>query len=79
MTLGLDPDIAAALAARAEQAALAGVVMPERGDALALREMTDAGLHLTFAQADPAPDVSYTTSAAIAEDGAAIELRWYTR
>ncbi|HEY6481127.1 MAG TPA: alpha/beta hydrolase [Streptosporangiaceae bacterium] len=79
MTLGLDPDIAVALAAAAEQAALAGAVLPERGDALALRAVTDAGLHLTFAQADPAPDVSCTTSAAIADDGAEIELRWYTR
>jgi acetyl esterase/lipase len=79
MALTVDPYIAAVLAVRAKQAMEAGVVMPERGDALALRELTDAGLELTFAQAGPAPDVSYTKYEATADDGAAIELRWYTR
>jgi acetyl esterase/lipase len=79
MALSLDPDIAAVLAVRARQAIEAGVVMPARGDALALRALTDAGLGVTFAQAEPAPGVSCTIHEATAEDGAAIELRWYKK
>jgi len=79
MALTLDPDLAAVLAQRARQAMEAGVVMPARGDALALRAMTDAGLELTYRQADPAPDVSCTGHEATAEDGTPIELRWYTK
>jgi acetyl esterase/lipase len=79
MALSVDPDIAAVLAIRAKQAIEAGVVMPARGDALALRALTDPGLELTFAQADPAPDVSYAVYQTAGEDGAAIELRWYAK
>ncbi len=79
MALSVDPDIAAVLAVRAKQAIAAGVVMPARGDALALRALTDPGLELTFAQAGPAPDVSYAVYETTGGDGAAIKLRWYTR
>ena len=77
MALSLDPAIATALAARAERAA--GVEVPARGDALALRALINAGFPASFAGLAATPDVSWTGYQATAEDGAAIELRWYTR
>ena len=79
MALSLDPVIAQALAARAELAAQAGVTLPARGDAIALREMINAGFPATFGALPATPDVSWTAHEARAEDGAAIDLRWYTR
>jgi acetyl esterase/lipase len=79
MALSLDPVIAQALAARAEQAAQAGVTMPARGDALGLRALTGGGFAAAFGHLDPAPGVSWTGHQATAEDGTTIELRWYTK
>ena len=53
--------------------------LPARGDALALRALINAGFPASFAGLAATPDVSWTGYQATAEDGAAIELRWYTR
>jgi acetyl esterase/lipase len=79
MALSLDPVIAQALAARAELAAQSGVTLPDRGDAIALREMINAGFPAAFGALPVTPDVSWTACEATAEDGAAIEMGWYTR
>ncbi len=79
MTIPLDPGLAAALAARAEAARAAGVKPPPRGDALGLRAMIDGMLTEMMARLPAAPDVTVARHEATADDGAAIELRWYTR
>lgn len=78
-SMTLDPEIAAVLMAQAEVAIRAGIVMPERGDALALRSLVDETLALTYGALPAAPDVSSETYATTGHDGAEIELRWYTR
>lgn len=80
MPLTINPALAAILAAQAQAAIDAGgVVMPARGDALALREIFNPGFPAFFAQAEPAPDVSYSLHTVTPTDGSEIELRWYTR
>src|ERR1700747_1600123 len=70
----LDSDIAAALAASAET-----TTVPERDDALALREYTNQKLRTHFANLPSAPDVDIATFDTVADDGTTIPLRWYTR
>jgi acetyl esterase/lipase len=73
MPLQLDSDITAALAASAEAATAIG--LPERDDALALREVTNQTLAILFANLPCAPNVK-TTSVG---DVAAVPMRWHTR
>jgi acetyl esterase/lipase len=76
----LDPAIAQVLALQAEQVvAVGGVTMPARGDALGLRALIDGNFTSIFAQAGPAPEVSYVPYQTTADDGATIDLRWYTK
>lgn len=77
MAIPLDAEIAATLAAAAEQAADAPV--PERGDALGLRAATDELLEAIFGQLPDAPDVTTTEHAVAAGDGHEIALRLYRR
>ena len=77
MPMSLDPEIASALALAAEQAD--GIVVPERGDALALRALTDRDVDGMFGNLPDAPDVSRAGHVVAADDGYEIELRWYTR
>jgi acetyl esterase/lipase len=81
MSLTLDPEIAAVLAARAAVAEEAGVAitLPARGDALGLREMLNPMMLASYAQADPAPDVMSTVHDVRTEDGETIEARWYVK
>lgn len=80
MPIQLDAHIAETLRKQAEAiAAAGGVAVPERGDALALREQTEAGFPALFGQAGPAPDVSYAAFEATSADGTAIPLRLYTK
>jgi acetyl esterase/lipase len=80
VTIRLDPELAVPLAREAEAARRAGTAEPPaRGDVAALRELTDASLHTEFAAIPASPDVASTYDRAEAPDGAAIELRWYTR
>jgi len=80
MALTIDPAFAAILAAQAQATIDAGIIaVPARGDALALRELINPGFPDFFAQAAPAPDVSYSPHFVAGADGAEIELRWYTR
>ncbi|MGI5133041.1 alpha/beta hydrolase [Pseudonocardia sp. CA-107938] len=66
----LDPEIVPELQKRA--AANAGVVLPQRGDALGLRALIEARQADSYAALPPAPDVAVSRHHA---DG--IELRWY--
>lgn len=75
----LDPEIAAVLTAQAEAAAAANIMLPERGDALALGTMIDAALEATYRALPAAPDVSVRSCSTTADDGDEIEMRWYTR
>lgn len=77
MTIHLDPEIAAALKVAAEAAA--GVSIPARDDALALRALTNPTLEASFGTLPPAPDVETTDFETLAADGTTIALRWYTR
>jgi acetyl esterase/lipase len=73
----LDPEIAAALAAMAEE--MGAIQHAKRGDALAARALGDAILEATFAQLPDAPDVTFAEHVATAEDGHEIPLRFYRR
>jgi acetyl esterase/lipase len=75
--LSLDPEIASTLALAAEQADT--IVVPERGDALALRAVIDQNVLAMFANLPDAPDVSRADHVVTADDGYEISLRWYTR
>ena len=75
--MSLDPEIASALALTAEQAD--GIVVPERGDALGLRALTDQNVDGMFANLPDAAGVSRAGHVVAAGDGCEIELRWYTR
>lgn len=77
MPLQLDKDIAAVLAARAEDAV--DVALPERGDPLALREVTNQTLTRVLGSLPPAPDVDVAGFEAVSQDGTVVPLRWYTR
>jgi acetyl esterase/lipase len=48
-------------------------------DPLALRALIDESLPLSFADSEPAPDVSSRDVATEADDGAIVPLRWYER
>jgi acetyl esterase/lipase len=74
----MDPEIAAAFAHAADLAA-ADAVVPERGDALALRDLGDRGVEAMFLRIPPAKDVSTRTFSAPSFDGHEIECRWYAR
>ncbi len=73
MPLQLDADITAALAASAEAATAIG--LPERDDALALREVTNQTLTILFANLPSAPNVKTTSFG----DVTSVPMRWYTR
>jgi acetyl esterase/lipase len=73
----LDSDIAAALARSAEAAATA--TLPERDDALGLREYFNQILKSLLANLPFAPDVDVAAVEAVADDGTTVPLRWYTR
>jgi acetyl esterase/lipase len=75
--LSLDPEIASALALAAEQAG--PVPLPERGDALGLRAVSDLTADEAFANLPDAPDVSRADHVVTADDGHEIPLRWYSR
>jgi acetyl esterase/lipase len=77
MTLALDPELAPVLAARAAEASAAGMVPPARGDALALRAVTDEALRVKYRTLPAAPDVTVTPFTVGTDDGAEIEVRWY--
>lgn len=72
----LDPELAALLAARADQAADAPV--RERGDWKTTREVGNLGQAAMAALVPPVTGVATATYFATAPDGARIELRWYT-
>jgi len=75
----LDPEIDGVLKAHAQAGLEANMVLPERGDALALRAALDAALDLSSDVWPDAPDVSSQTFVTHGQNGAEIELRWYTR
>lgn len=81
MTLNLNRDMAAVLAAQHAAAVAAGTSAPEpaRGDWRSLRDLTNAAIVSDFANAEPAPDVTYVRYEVTAADGAQLELRWYTK
>ncbi len=76
MVYTLDPDVAAALAALAEAGS---ITPPARGDWRALRDRGNAG-QAYFAGITPqSAGVDIATYSTVSNDGAPIELRWYTR
>lgn len=77
MTLSLDPEIATVLAAQAQAAAEAGVVLPAPGDALGLRALVDPTMLQTFQSLPDATAVTTSTVTTASNDGAEVELRWY--
>ncbi|OUM45085.1 alpha/beta hydrolase [Arthrobacter sedimenti] len=81
MAFTLDSQLAKVLAAQAEFAAASGIefTLPARGDALGLRALAEGTIAPMLSKADPAPDVTFTSDRALAEDGTPIELRWYTK
>ncbi|CAN5304932.1 alpha/beta hydrolase [soil metagenome] len=79
MALSLNPGMAAALAAQEADAPATGSAPPARGDWRTLRDLTNLAIESDFANAAPAPDVTYTRHEVTAEDAASLELRWYTK
>lgn len=79
MAIPFDPELAARAAEQVAAAEDAGSRLPARGDVLALRSMADIGMTTSASRAEPAPDVAATAHAVPAEDGADLEVRWYTR
>jgi acetyl esterase/lipase len=77
MAYAYDPEIAAVFAANAEE--LANAPVAARGDWKSMREYGNVGLAAMSALAPPTPDVRVKAYSTTAPDGAAIELRWYTR
>jgi acetyl esterase/lipase len=71
----LDSDIAAALAASYD----ATVSLPERDDVLGLREHINRLLQSLLTNLPSAPEVDAVAFEAMADDGTAVALRWYTR
>lgn len=78
MSLALDSEIAAVLAAAMEAAGEAPPTTP-RGDALALRELTNATLAAVDAGEPDAPNVVSEDFQVQVSDGSSILARWYTR
>jgi acetyl esterase/lipase len=76
MAYELDPELAPVITALAEQAA--GGPAPARGDWQALRQRGNAGLTYMATLVPPVTGVETTTYHATADDGARLELRWYT-
>ena len=77
MSLGLDPEIATALAPMA--GAMAAATPPAVGDVEARRAMWEPIIGAA-GTAQPIPaDVTTTDHHATADDGARITMRWYTK
>jgi len=77
MSYKLDPELAPAMAALAEQAA--EVARPARGDWRAVRAAASAGLAYMASITPPSSGVMTTSFATATSDGQGdIELRWYT-
>lgn len=77
MALSMGPEILAALSALAPAATSAGAVVPERGDALALRAVIDEGMKF-LGDLPAAPDVEMTGYTAT-NDGVDVPVRWYEK
>lgn len=77
MAYAIDPETEAVIAALNERFADAEV--PARGDWKALRAMGDLTMAFLDAQVPPSPHVDLTIHHVPTDDGATIELRWYTR
>lgn len=77
MAIAIDPEIASILQMQAQVAVEAGVVQPEPGDALGLREMVNSSMAHNFAALPDVAAVSTSTVTINSDDGAAIESRWY--
>jgi acetyl esterase/lipase len=70
----MDPEIAALLAAAADQAA--GMVMPARGDWKALRESSTVAMTQVMGAIPPSAGVRIQSFRTQTSDGTSIELRW---
>src|SRR5207245_200875 len=77
MKYELDPELAPALAALAEQPA--GALVPGRGDWKALRETATAGLAYMATLVPAFSGVKTATCFMTVADGTQVELRWYTK
>ena len=78
MTYKIDPDLAPAMSALAEEAA--GAPTPARGDWEALRTTASAGLAYMASLTPPSSEVSTTSYGTTTGDGEnELEMRWYTK
>jgi acetyl esterase/lipase len=77
MPLPMDPAFRAVLDTFTDGSEQADPPSPQ--DALALRALIDESMTLTFADSEPAPDVTSREFATEVADGATIALRWYER
>lgn len=73
----LDPELVTMMAALAEQAAAAPALA--RGDWKALRQAGELGQAYLATLVPPSSGVQTATFNATSNDGASIELRWYTK
>ncbi|BBY86941.1 alpha/beta hydrolase [Mycolicibacterium tokaiense] len=78
MSMKLHPDITAALASQVDPPADLPAP-PARGDWRTLRNLTNMAIEVDFANAAPAPDVTYERHSVLTRDDASLELRWYTK
>jgi len=76
MSYELDPELAAVMAALAGQSA--ATPAPARGDWKALRQAGEQGQAYLATLVPPSSSVQTATFHATSNDGAPIELRWYT-
>lgn len=73
----IDPELAAVVATLAAETMANGIpVLPERGDALALRELLNLGM--ANVPSPPTTGISVRSFLAPTTDGSSIELRWYS-
>jgi acetyl esterase/lipase len=77
MTYRFDPELVPIMAAQAERSA--EVAVPARDDWKAVRATATAGLSYMATLVPPSTDVRTTTYVTNAQDGADLELRWYTK
>jgi acetyl esterase/lipase len=76
MSYQLDPELVTVMAALAAQSA--GAVAPARGDWKALRQAGEGGQAYLATLVPPSAGVQTAAFHATSQDGASIELRWYT-